>query len=508
MALLEQQALHHDVETEALIKEARRLRRRRWLTGLCLAIVAASVGVAIAIVNQGPTPKRLGPAKPTTTAAARPLVNVKAFSGQGQLAFVSRDTLWVLNGTAMSLHQVALPNGLVPTAPSFSRDGRWLAFVTGLGVPDSDSAGGVSYSDYSLWMAEANGTHARRVTSLMTGDADAFGWNPRADLYAIAAGPTSTPFPYGQPTTVRLVSPSGSQRVLARAPAIVGAAWSPMGTSLAVSTMGHDDVPSLISYSLAGHTSTTWTGAPTAKGDWLVPAGWWNRWGVVYSVVDNGMVPSGEGSFNNSTLYSLESHDGIPRLLGETLINDSDGAPTATANGLLAFVGSTGNDPRTPMDGKRVEVCTAPSNPCVAAPTPAGDVSLDPDWSSSGSTLAYATAPDISSYAYGPAVAAWYNSHTLQLYDPRTGISSESADAAGATAPVWSDNGKELLYASHNGVWLLSGTNAQPRQISSPLFADPNLLDSYYGEVDWSQQFGWSTGAAVTECYAACDPRL
>ena len=507
MALLERQALH-DVETEALIKEARRLRRRRWVIGLCLTIVAASVGLVIAIADQGSSPNRPGSAKPATTVVAPPVVNVKAFSGHGQLAFVSRGNLWVLDGTAKSLHQVALPKGLVPTAPSFSHDGRWLAFVTGLGVPDPDSSGGMFYSKYSLWMAAANGTHARRVTSLMDGDADAFGWSPRADLYAIAAGPTSTPFPYGQPTTLRLVSPNGSQRVLVRAPAVVGAAWSPDGASLALSTMGHDDVPSLISYSLAGHRSTTWTGAPAAKEDWLVPAGWWNRWGVVYSVVDNGMVPSGEGSFNNSTLYSLGSPDGTPRLLGQTLINDSDGAPTATGSGLLAFVSSTGNDPRTPLDGKQVEVCTAPSNPCVAAPTPAGDVSLDPAWSPSGSILAYATAPDISSYAYGPAVAAWYDSHALRLYDPKTGTTAEPANAAGATNPIWSDKGKDLLYASHNGVWLLPGTHAQSQQISSPLFADPNLLDSYYGEVDWSQQFGWSAGAAVTECYAACDPQL
>jgi hypothetical protein len=111
-------------------------------------------------------------------------------------------------------------------------------------------------------------------------------------------------------------------------------------------------------------------------------------------------------------------------------------------------------------------------------------------------------------YAYGPPVSAWYDSHTLQAYDPSSGAASEIASAQGATSPVWSSNGKGLLYVSNNGLSLLPNMTAQPEEITSPLFTQPNLLDSYYGEVDWSQQFGWSTGAAVTPCYVPCNPQL
>jgi hypothetical protein len=226
-------------------------------------------------------------------------------------------------------------------------------------------------------------------------------------------------------------------------------------------------------------------------------------------VIDDGMVPRGEGSFDNSALYSLSSPNGTPRFLGETLSDDSDGAPTATASGILAFVSSTTGLPRSPMDGKQVQVCTSPSNPCKAAPSPAGDVSLDPAWSPSGSVLAYVTgsrSPGDS--ADGPPVSAWYDSHTLQTYDASNGAASEIASAQGATSPVWSSNGKGLLYVSDNALSLLPDKTAQPEEISSPLFAQPDLLDSYYGEVDWSQQFGWSTGTAVTPCYVACNPKL
>jgi len=494
MALLEQQPLHDDVETEALIKEARRLRRRRWMVGMCIVVVASAIGAIVGIEMQGST-RRPGPGSPTET-AARPLVNMKAFSGHGQLAFVSRNTLWVLDGNAQTLHQVELPKGLTPTTPSFSHDGRWLAFVTGTAPQTSTS----------LWIANSNGTHAHRVAGLVVGDS--FGWSPHSDLYAVAAGPISTRFPYFQPTTVRLVSPSGANRTLTTAPAIVGAAWSPNGMSLAVSTMSHNDISSLDSYTVAGNRPTVWA-APTAVGDWLVPAGWWNGWGIVYTLIDNGMVPSGEGSFNNSALYFLSGPNSAPRLLGETLSNDSDGAPTATASGILAFVSSTAAFPRSPMDGKQVQVCTSPSNPCIAAPTPAGDVSLDPSWSPSGSVLAYVTGSSSpGGYAGGPPVSAWYDSHTLHAYDPSNGTASEIAPAQGATSPVWSSKGKGLLYVSDNGLSLLPNMTARPEEISSPLFAQSDLLDSYYGEVDWSQQFGWSAGVAVTQCYVACNPQL
>ena len=50
--------------------------------------------------------------------------------------------------------------------------------------------------------------------------------------------------------------------------------------------------------------------------------------------------------------------DATPRLLGETLTNDSDGPPSATNTGLLTFVSDAGQDPRTPWNGKQVEVCS------------------------------------------------------------------------------------------------------------------------------------------------------
>jgi hypothetical protein len=298
---------------------------------------------------------------------------------------------------------------------------------------------------------------------------------------------------------------------VATAAAIVGAAWSPDGSSIAVSTLNHSFVPSLDSYVVRSDLRTAWAGDSDAKQEFIVPAGWWHGWGIVYTVIDDGAVPEGEGGFENADLYSLAGPDATPRFLGETEPNDSAGAPTATSNGILTFVSSTSPWARTPWDGKQVLVCVSPSNPCTPVPTPAGDVTGDPSLSTSGSILAYVAAPGSTSSSYQPKdVADWYNAHSLEVYDPTTGTATGIAAAQGATVPTWSGTGSGLLYASDNGLWLLPNATASPVEIASPLFtgfSDLNVT-SYYGEVDWAQQFGWSKGAVTPQCYVVCDPQL
>ncbi len=482
------------VDAEALFKEARRRRRRRWVVGLCLAVLLAGLAVAVGLAAQSPAgpahPARQGPvARP----GPRPVVDTRALGGLGQLAFVSGNALWVLDGRTRSLRHVVLPVGLVPTSPTFSPDGRWLAFVTGV----TDPAHG------TLWIARSDGADAHRVAGLVLGDA--FGWSPHADVFAVATGPLSTRAPFGQPTTVRLVSPDGAGHTLATPPSHLGAAWSPTGASLAVSTMNHRFVSSLVSYTVATGRRAAWTGVPETAGDFVVPAGWWNGWGVVYAAVDNGSVPDGEGGFEDAALYSLVAPHAAPRLLGETVTNDSDGPPSATSTGLLTFVSDAGQDPRTPWNGKQVEVCSAASHACSAVPAPAGDVTEDPAWSPSGSTLAYVAAPEENTVEFFNAtVASWYGSHVLELYNPDTRFASAVGSAPGATVPIWSGWGHSVLFVAHDGLWLLPNPTARPVEVSSPLYASPTP-PSFYGEIDWAQQFGWSSGSPVTRCYVVCN---
>jgi WD40-like Beta Propeller Repeat len=492
MALLERPQVECPDEAEALFREARRRRRRRWVIGSAIVAVALLIGTTLgalaSFMPRSPAAPRL---EHTAAPVTPPTVNLRALQRGGRVAFVSRGALWVMDATTPRPAHVSLPTGVVPIAPTFSPDGRWLAFVADRG----------SQMQASLWMASATGAHPHRVAELALGDDTAFGWSPRTDLYAVAAGPLTRRDPFGQPTTIRLISPRGRSRTLATGPAIVGAAWSPDGSHIAVATIDRRFLPSLTSYAVTTGRPTPWPGAAVVGRDaqihtsaFIVPAGWWRHWGVVYTVIANGAVPDGEGGFSDASLYAIASPGATPRYLGQT----------GTSTGNFAFVSDDGNFDRAPMEGKQVQVCLAASQTCAPVPAPAQDETLDPSWSPSGSTLAYVTAPRQSSAEFFPnVIAAWYAAHSLDLYQSVTGRTS-ALSSAGATVPLWSSNGSHLLYEASDGLWLTS-PSGKPVEVAHPLYSQKSP-QSFYGEIDWAQQFGWSAGGnTMAHCYVVCD---
>lgn len=493
MRVLERRVASDEVEAESLIKEAKRLRRRRWLirtSGVLTAVLLGGGGIYLATDHSGRVPST--PA--IASSAPLPFVNFKAFGSKGELAFVSRGTLWVLDGPQRRLREVLLPSGLVPQSPAISPDGKWLAFVTG----------STSFGDASLWLATSAGTGVHRIAGLVVGDA--FGWSPRADLYAVAAGPLSTRPPDAQPTTVRLISPIGSSRTVMSADSIIGAAWSPDGAELAVSTMNRKFVSTLATYPIGGGRPTVWRGAPSGNDEFVVPAGWWTGQGIAFTVITNGAVPDGSGSFSGAEFYVMPRPGAPSRLLGETLTNDATGAPTASASGVLAFVNNTG-DPRVVWEGEQVGVCR-PGGICAVVPMPSGDVAEEPAWSPSGGTLAYVVAP--SSTAAGTeglngGLSGWYRAHRIVLFTPTTGTVRTLANAPGATNPEWSKNNGNLLYVANDSLWMVKAGLGEPVKVAGPLFLDYTSV-AYYGEVDWAQQFGWSESTHLTTCYVVCNP--
>ncbi len=67
-------------------------------------------------------------------------------------------------------------------------------------------------------------------------------------------------------------------------------------------------------------------------------------------------------------------------------------------------------------------------------------------------------------------------------------------DAAGASVPAWSADGKSLLYVAQDAVWLLPRLNGQSVRIAGPLFPPGHWPLSYYGQLGWSGQFAWWSG--------------
>jgi Tol biopolymer transport system component len=481
---------------EALIKEAHQRKRRRRLVVAGITALVLAGALCGYLVARPANPVRTPPAPRAGVlppATPRPALDTAAFAHHGRLAFVSRGTLWVVDGSTGSVRAVATP-GLVPTGPSFSPDGRWLAFV---GSREKVEPYGDQVLSSTLWFARSDGTDAHRVGGIAFGAA--YGWNPRHDLFAVSVGSADS-VPYDDATAVDLVSPTGAVRRVVGATHVTAAVWSPDGSALAVSTeyrapgAFNDAGAELSSYPLNGGRPTVWLRSATEDADFVVPAGWWPVWGIGYTTVGRGGVPGGSASLDGSPLYVLSGPGRTPRLLGQTLEDGGAGAPSVSSNGWLAFVGDTGDGGRLILDGKQVEICSPVTTQCTTAPQSAATVTLDPVWSPDGSTLVWAQAPATDNADERTAtVVQWYSSHQLVVYDRNSAGVRPDASAAGVTTPLWSTNGRSLLYVSDDGLWLDADLASSPVEIARPLFT-PGDWPQYYGQVDFSSQFSWWSG--------------
>lgn len=513
---------------EALFKEARRrARRRRLRRGLAVAIALGAA--ALAYVASGG-----GVEGVVAESASRPFVNVKAFGGEGELAFISRGSLWALDGASGSLRRLPVPRGFSPASPAFSHDGRWLAYV----VSRANNEGDVTSE---LWIAHADGSGAHAVRGLVV--PALVGWSARADVLAVTTD-TQKPSVYAngarglvqRTTAVQLVAPSGAARRLVALPSsaptfsgIEDAVWSPNGHEIAVSTLdGVLGGGTLVrAYPIDGAAPTIWFSigarqrvrgvcAQACAGVIADLAGWWPGWGIAFWVYAGGMTHNSD----STPLELLSAPRAAPRLIAQTL---SDGlAPAAAAGhgGALALVGSAPDTGRIYTQGKTVENCSRHTVSCAPLPrasiwaaadrkarcpavcnqpntprpgAPGSGVSLDPAWSPNGTLLAYVKAP---STIDAQVPAAWYTAHQLFIWNRMTNTTRKIANIAGISLPTWSKNGRQLLYVNNDGLWL-APLNGNPVEIEYPLFPTQQWKAvatnglSFYGQIPWSGQFNW-----------------
>ena len=528
-------------DPQALIKEARRRTRRRRLRAALGAVLLAGAALVAFFASSG------GSSGIVAETAGRPFVNVRAFSRDGELAFISRGALWVLDGPAGSLRKVASTTftkgsqsvgegdyttrisqstPVVPGSPTFSRDGRWLAYQ----VTPQTSDGSPS----QLWIANADGTGAHEVAKLAVDWV--VGWSPKADTLAVAGDPQNRHADFGSPTTLALVSPAGTvRRLLVLPPSYIGSidstAWSPDGAAVAVSLVNYNHAAETIirAFPVNGAAPTTWLTRTTNQ---PIPglcarcyspiahlAGWYHGWGIAFWSFAGGMVHN-----NDSTTLDVVTRPGAtPRFLASTL---SDGTTDALAGGpgdQLALVASTSNAGREYGQGKTVEHCDALTQACTPVPggsmwtgpfrqpcisglpcpyrhpaagTPGSGVSLDPAWSPTAPLLAYVKAPF--ALIGGNPTVAWYTAHQLYLWNARTSSTRRIADIDGASVPSWSRDGRDLLYVSGDGLWLAPASGGKPVEIEQPLYPEsqwnrqpvPGAI-SYYGQIAWNAQFSW-----------------
>ncbi len=509
----------NEPSAEALIREARRLRRRRWTLG-GLVVVLVVGGIVAGLGASGGTGR---PARRTTLAfhAGGPTVDAKAFDREGDLAFVSRDTVYVLDGATGALRHLVLPSGFVPGAPSFSHDGRWLA------IPAATNAAAPANGQTALWIAHADGSHLSEVPSF--DNPQFLGWSPTSDILAVTSQgevPTTYTPPPGsayvtKPTSLWLVSPSGARRELVRpGPGMIdGATWAPNGSGVAVGGLSaypfQDHVPwteTLTAYPVDGAKPTVWLRIVNPRSDsccqtaglkqsQFVPVGWWPHWGIVFwgpsADVGSGLVGGG------FPLFAIPASGDRPVPLGRTLAGGQVSTIVASANGDLAISDNPGSSGARPFwQDEQVLTCHPTTLSCGPVRSAAGTISFDPVWSPDGSLLAYLVGKEVGGdsepgFLQSP-VSSWYNSLQLWLYSTGTGRSVELPAAKGAVMPIWSADSKSLLYIDNDGLWLLKTPKSQPVEVAGPLLP-PNDWDPYYAQVDWAGLFAWSRSQNVPQ---------
>jgi hypothetical protein len=513
---------------EALIREARqRTFRRRARLASVLVVLAGVVGVSVLLATGG--------SGVIAGTADSPYGNVRAFAGHGELAFVSRGQLWVLDGTGGALRHLRVPANYQAKSPTFSRDGRWLAFAVEPTNPNYEGT-------HQLWLAHANGTGAHEVRGIQLDEL--VGWNPHRDLLAVTAGRQQKFVPYGSPTAVQLVSPEGGVRTLVDEAsvrprsrrdfdAVDGAAWSPSGTQLAVVLQAGGLGSEIESVPIDGSAPpTVWFAAGNGpvhisgmRG--RVPAevipqlaGWWSRWGIAFWVIDFGGVDNRD----NTALAVIRSPGAQPRYVAQTLSLGITDAIAPTRNGMLALVASSTLG-REFAAGKTVETCSPTTGRCRPVPAatswsgpqdqsgyetcrncqparpkkgePGSGVSQDPAWSPNGSLLVYEKAPVLESSAWPNN--AWFADHAVYVWNSRAGTTTRVGSLTGSALPTWSGNGQDLLYESGDGLWLMPVATGRPIEVVHPLYslsAWNNKVShlgwiSYYGQIPWHDQFSW-----------------
>lgn len=455
-----------------LLKALARYGRRTAAAAVVAVIALSGPAQAARYANKGPVTQtstgsssnssQVGPRLPYGLSVAGTAV----LSGHGDLAFVSRGQLLVLDGATGKIRDLGTEDVGGYSAPKFSPNGRWLAYNLGQG---------------SEWVARADGTGAREVARQGTPE-----WLPNGLLVA------------GKELVS--LSPKGPLRNAGSADGLV--AWSPDGkqyvflqTGPTVTKGSTSETPWRLEVaSSPGGPRTTWyrttitVDKSGAHGNYITRAfALPGRQGLLVEV-DRDDADDADGE----PMYEIRSPGAPLAQLGYILAPAAGGVVSFGPGGTFALGAGPG---RYAWMTKSALICQAATERCRALPATRGTLTLDPAWSPNGKALAFVEAPSSTTGSFYPSqVTAWYATHHLFLLKGNYSATAEVPGTKGASAPVWSRDSRSLLYVSGNGLWLLPGLDKAPVEIAAPLFALP--WPSYYGQVDWPDQFAWSEEAS------------
>ena len=200
---------------------------------ICVCIAVAASLAALCLTER--RPDHASAPQPTVSGSTvipiptavpnQPAVRVYASAFPARVAFISNGQLMLLNGSRAGAqpHNVTVNDQLGATAPSFSPDGRWLAYLR---YPAGQQYAGEDH----LWVARYDGSGAYQVDEDPVDGVPS--WSPSGDALAyntISGGNNTTSL------KMALIGAGQATIVDLHAQNILDYAWAPAGRSLAVS---------------------------------------------------------------------------------------------------------------------------------------------------------------------------------------------------------------------------------------------------------------------------------
>ena len=433
---------------------------------LSSALVSLLLGATIAAAAQTP-PAAAHPSSAGHSGAIAhaPVVDVRAFRGQGRLAFLWGGQLFLLDGSKGVLRQITSQGQT--TDPIWSPDGHRLAYLR----------------DGALWLARADGSGAHRAATLPS-VAASYTWSPRGDMLAVSLADSER-----AAGALWLISSQGQSHRLGVAAA--DPLWSPDGSRLAYSlTLPYRD-PQTRSDAL--YTRAANGGHPTrifvAQQSGIRLERWWpNGKGLTFRIDEQ---HSASLAADGLPLYTMPLA-GKPRLLTTSLGYPTWLAWSPSGRQMLLVAGGR----RETWHGKGLAICDVYAARCRTLPQPSGVISLDPTWSPSGRDIAFVRARDLGDaggFDNTRTVSAWVRTHTLWLADATGAGARQLAAGSGIYEPQWSADGQHLLYIRANSLCLIDARGGPARRILGPFPTTPDLYPlGYYGHLTWSGLLTWN----------------
>ncbi|NQS75479.1 MAG: hypothetical protein HQP61_03390 [Peptococcaceae bacterium] len=396
-------------------------------------------------------------------------VNASVMANQGALAFVRQGLLYALDGETGKVEQLTETGH--PRQPVWSSDGQWLAFINVTGKVEDRG---------SLWLVQRDGSRLHQVQGLPELVCrDCFYWSPANDVLAVTMSDGVWLVPVeGEPE--RLVQSAGTSHL----------AWSPDGEYLAYNAALPSDEP--YDHSDAIYTIAVAGGQPVQQ--LIVPqAGaqviaWWpNGKGLLYWLAP---LHSASIAADGIGLMSLGLGDSEPQCITSGLAHRDWQSLTPQGN-LLAVKG----DGRIAWSNKSLITADLVSGNIQELKNPQGSVAIDPSFSPDGSRFAFVAAKDLGDDVWGfskpEELADWVATRTLWVGNADgSGAQQLMGAGAGVYQPIWSWDGKHILYVRDNALWIIEANGGEAEKVLE-LYSQGEDLFGFYGFTSYRDVWAW-----------------